>query len=163
MANLLLARATSRQREFAIRSALGAGRGRLIRQTLTESAVLGLAGGALGAALSAVGLYGVVSFLVAQRTREIGVRMAFGATPEKIARLVLARASRWAGAGIVLGAAGSLAVGRAMASVPYNISGTDARTLGMSAGLLLIVAFLAAWMPSRKAARIDPAQALRRD
>ena len=118
---------------------------------------------AIGAALSAIGLYGVVSFLVAQRTREIGVRMAFGATPEKIARLVLARASRSAGAGIVLGAAGSLAVGRAMASVLYNISGTDARTLRMSAGLLLIVAFLAAWMPSRKAARIDPAQALRRD
>ncbi|MFZ0737683.1 MAG: ABC transporter permease [Candidatus Acidiferrales bacterium] len=118
---------------------------------------------AIGAALSAIGLYGVVSFLVAQRTREIGIRMAFGATPGKIARLVLARASRWAGAGIVLGAAGSLVVGRAMASVLYNISGTDARTLGMSAGLLLIVTFLAAWMPSRKAARIDPAQALRRD
>jgi predicted permease len=117
----------------------------------------------IGVLLAAIGLYGVVSFLVAQRTQEIGIRMALGATPRDITRLVLARASRWTAAGILLGLIGSLAAGRVMAAVLYQVSGGDARTLGVSMAILALIALVAAWIPSRRAARIDPVEALRRE
>ena len=117
----------------------------------------------IGVLLAAIGLYGVVSFLIAQRTQEIGIRMALGATPRDITRLVLARASRWTGAGILLGLIGSLAAGRVMAVVLYQVSGGDARTLAESMAILAAIALLAAWIPSRRAARIDPVEALRRE
>jgi putative ABC transport system permease protein len=117
----------------------------------------------IGVLLAAIGLYGVVSFLVAQRTQEIGIRMALGATPRDIARLVLARASRWTAAGILLGLIGSLAAGRVMAAVLYQVSGGDARTLAESMTILAAIALIAAWIPSRRAARIDPVEALRRE
>jgi putative ABC transport system permease protein len=118
---------------------------------------------AIGVLLSAIGLYGMVSFLVVQRTQEIGVRMALGATPGNIARLVLARASRWAAAGVLLGVAGSLAAGRAMESVLYGVSGRDARILATCVAMMLMIALLAAWIPSQRAARGDPVGALRRE
>ncbi|HEY4739056.1 MAG TPA: ABC transporter permease [Candidatus Acidoferrales bacterium] len=117
----------------------------------------------IGVLLAAIGLYGVVSFLVAQRTQEIGIRMALGATPRDITRLVLARASRWTAAGILLGLIGSLAAGRVMAAALYQVSGGDARTLAESMTILAAIALFAAWIPSRRAARIDPVEALRRE
>jgi predicted permease len=118
---------------------------------------------AIGLLLSAIGLYGLVSFLVVRQTQEIGVRLALGATPGEIARMVLSRAARWSGAGILLGLAISIAAGRVIQSMLYGISGQDALALTVPVLILASTALLAAWIPSRKAARIDPVEALRRE
>jgi putative ABC transport system permease protein len=111
--------------------------------------------------LAAIGLYGVVSFLVAQRTQEIGVRMALGATPGKIARLVLVRASRSVAMGLAIGMAGSIAAVGAMRGVLFGISENALGSFAIPVVILLVVAFFAAWVPSQRAARVNPIEALR--
>ncbi|MGO4880501.1 MAG: ABC transporter permease [Bryobacteraceae bacterium] len=113
--------------------------------------------------LSAIGLYGVISFLVAQRTQEIGVRMALGATEGAIARLVLGHAARWTLAGAALGAIGSWFAARLLAAMLFHVSARDPWTLAAAVAALCATAMLAAWAPSRRAARVDPMAALRRE
>jgi putative ABC transport system permease protein len=125
------------------------------------AATLFTAFGIIAALLAAVGLYMVVAFIVAQRTREIGVRMALGATRGAVLRLVLGRGVRLTGAGIVAGALCSLALGRVLASRLYGISPADAATYTGVALLLTVVAVAATALPARAAASLEPMRVLR--
>jgi ABC-type antimicrobial peptide transport system permease subunit len=111
--------------------------------------------------LSAVGLYGVVAYLVAQRRREIGVRIALGARVGQVSRLVVLESLRLAGAGVVIGLAGALVVTHVLRSMLYEVSPTDPLVLALVCGMLLLVATVASWAPARRAARLDPVEALR--
>jgi putative ABC transport system permease protein len=116
---------------------------------------------ALALVLSATGVYGVLSYAVAQRTREIGLRAALGASPRDVLRLVLRGGMTLTALGLAIGVAGALAVTRLLGSLVFGISPRDPLTLGASAVLLTMVALLACYLPARRAARIDPLLALR--
>jgi len=115
----------------------------------------------LAVALSAAGLYGVISYLVAQRTREIGIRMALGSEPADVVRLLLRQGSRLVVLGLVLGVLGALVAGRFLMSVLTGLQAPDAATVGGLAAFLGAVAFLATYLPARRAARVDPLIAIR--
>jgi predicted permease len=112
-------------------------------------------------AIGATGIYGVIAYLVALRTREIGVRLALGAQAADVKRLVVRRALVDAVAGVLLGLAGAVLLTRGLASALFNVSPTDALSLGGAAVLLLGTALAAAWLPARRAAALDPTIALR--
>jgi putative ABC transport system permease protein len=115
----------------------------------------------LGLVLAAVGLYGVISNLVAQRTSEFGIRLALGARPSDILRSVLVRGIKLSAIGIAIGLLGGIGIGKFLASLMPRISAVDLTGLvGMSA-LLFIVALIASWMPARRATQVDPLVALR--
>jgi len=116
---------------------------------------------AVALVLAATGLYGVISYLVAQRTREIGVRMALGAQKRDVQGLVLRQAALLAGFGIFLGLAGALAFTRVLDSLLYGVSARDPLTFAALAALLAAVALLASWLPARRAARVNPMVAIR--
>ena len=111
--------------------------------------------------LAVAGIYGVLSYSVARRTREMGVRIALGASVNHVLKLVLKQAMRTALAGVLLGMAGAFVLTRLMQSVLFDISPTDPLTFSGVAALLLLVAFLAAYVPARRATRVDPMIALR--
>jgi len=136
--------------------------GQLAQRPRFNALLLGLFA-AMGLMLAAIGLYGVMSFLVAQRTREIGVRMALGATPGAVTRLVLAHAARWTVAGAALGVIASLWAARLLSTLLFNVSAKDPWVLATAVAVLLGTALVAAWIPSRRAARVDPMQALRQE
>lgn len=117
----------------------------------------------IGLVLAAIGIYGVISFLVAQRTREIGVRMALGATPGRIIRLMLGQAARWILSGAAAGLVGSLLATQFLRSLLFNTSALDPWTFTAAMSLLLLIALAAAWIPSRRAALVDPLVALREE
>jgi len=117
--------------------------------------------GLLGMLLASVGIYGVMAYMVAQRTNEIGIRMALGAQPGNVLRMVVEQGMRLVLAGIVLGVACSLALTRLMQSLLFEISPTDPLTFVTVSGVLAVVAFLAGWLPALRASRIDPVLALR--
>ncbi len=116
---------------------------------------------ALALALASIGVYGVMACLVDQGTREIGIRMALGATPAGVARMVLRQGMLLAVAGVVLGLAGALALTRSMRALLFGIAATDAATYTTVAVLLALVALAASYIPARRAARIDPMACLR--
>jgi len=116
---------------------------------------------AMGVLLAAIGMYGVVGFLVAQQTREIGVRMALGATPQGILRLVLSSVARWTISGAALGLLGAWLCSRLLESLLFQVRAHDPLLLTLALLILLAVAFLAAWLPARRAMRVDPMVALR--
>jgi predicted permease len=116
---------------------------------------------AIGVLLAAIGLSGVMGFLVAQRRREIGVRMALGATPGSIVKLTLGFAARCMALGVVLGGAGALVVARWLRSQLFQVPAGDLRPLVGAVALLVLVALMAAAGPARRAARVDPAETLR--
>ncbi|MGB7847614.1 MAG: ABC transporter permease [Candidatus Acidiferrum sp.] len=116
---------------------------------------------AMGVLLAAIGIYGVVGFLVAQKTREIGVRIALGATPRNIQKMVLSNVARWTIAGAGLGLFGAWFCAQMLASLLFEVRVHDPILLGIALLFLLAVAFFAAWIPARRAARIDPMVALR--
>jgi len=116
--------------------------------------------GAVGLLLAAVGIYGVVAFFVGDRTREIAVRLALGATPRDVTRLVLRQGMGPVLAGLALGLAGAVAAGRALGSVLFGVGAVDPATLTAAAVLLLFVAALASVVPARRAVRVDPSRAL---
>jgi putative ABC transport system permease protein len=118
---------------------------------------------ALALALAAVGIYGVMSYAVAQRTQEIGVRLALGAGEGQIFALVVGDSLKLAAIGLAIGMAGALVVGRALERLLFGVHGTDAATFAATATLLLLVAFTASYLPARRAMRIDPMEALRVD
>jgi predicted permease len=111
-------------------------------------------------ALAAVGIYGVMSYAVRQRMREIGTRMALGATPAGILWLVLGHGARIAGIGTIVGVAASLVAGRALKSLLFGTSPTDPWILLGAAGLLLLTAVAACYVPARRATRVDPVKTL---
>ena len=113
--------------------------------------------------LAVVGLYGVISYAVAQRTREFGVRMALGASPGAIRDLVLRRGAIVAAAGVVVGVPGALALSRALAGMLYGVGRGDPATYLVACGGLVAIALLASWIPARRATRIEPTVALRSD
>ncbi len=131
------------------------------RARFTALLLTGFALLALG--LGAVGIYGVVSFTVAQRTRELGVRMALGASPRQVFREVLTRGAVLAGAGIGIGLTATFAVARVFAGLLYGVTALDGLTLVAAPALLFGVAVGAIWMPARRAVRTDPLTALRSD
>ena len=118
---------------------------------------------ATGLVLAGVGLFGVMSFLVAQRRREIGVRMALGATPADVVRLTLAFAARWTGMGMAAGAAGAIAITRWLRTLTFGIEAVDAGTLTAALAVLTMVGLMAAALPARRAARVDPMTTLREE
>ena len=115
----------------------------------------------LALALASVGIYGVMSFTTAQRTHEIGVRMALGAQTSDIMRLVVGHGMALVVAGLVLGLLASLGLTRFLSSLLFNISPTDPLTFALISILLGVVALFACYLPARRATRIDPLSALR--
>ncbi len=111
--------------------------------------------------LAVIGIYGVIAYSVAQRTQELGIRIALGADKRDILRLVIGNGLALALAGTAIGLAGSLALTRAMSAMLYETSATDPLILTASAALFLTVALLASYIPARRATRIDPTEALR--
>jgi predicted permease len=119
--------------------------------------------GALATGLGALGLYGVMAFVVARRTREIGVRMALGADRRDVRRMILRGAAGMAAIGIGLGGMLAFALGRYVESQLYGVSGRDLLTLGAAALLLLLVIMVSGWLPAQRASRVDPLVALREE
>jgi len=119
--------------------------------------------GALALALASVGIYGVMAYSVAQRTNEIGIRLALGARPAQVQTMVLGESSLIAIAGVVCGLGAALILVRLVKSMLYGISSYDPVTLGATVLLLLFVATAASWLPARRAAAIQPTEALRHD
>jgi ABC-type antimicrobial peptide transport system permease subunit len=135
-----------------------------IRESLyTERliAILSAAFGILATLLAAIGLYGVIAYSVARRTGEIGVRMALGAVPADVLRLVLGGAARLAAVGIAIGLAAAFAGGRLIESQLFGIKASDPVIYIGAAVLLAVVALVAAGVPAWRAARIDPVTALK--
>lgn len=233
IANLLLARGSVRRKELAIRAALGAGRLRIARQLLAESAVLALAGDALGLPLASWGveflasglpeylinanprvvmlkidatalgftfalsmltsfLFGLIpalrlskvdlnealkegartagtrsrlrqALVVAERTREIGVRMALGAQAGNVMRMVLRHGMALAVAGVMIGLAASFALNRVISGLLFGVQPTDPLTLVAITLLLLAVALVSCLIPARRATKVDPLVALRHE
>jgi len=117
--------------------------------------------GSVGAlAIGAVGIYGVISYVVTQQTREIGVRMALGARREDIGRMVLGRSLLITAGGVVVGVLGALGLTQYIASLLFGVDPLDPTTFVAVIAMLLAVASLAAWLPARRATRIDPMEAL---
>jgi predicted permease len=114
-----------------------------------------------GLLLAAIGLYGLLSFLVAQRTREIGLRMALGATPGRIAGMMERQAAAWTLSGAAVGLLASVALGRLARGALFQVSPYDPWSLGAAIGVLALVAAAAAWWPAHRASTVDPAISLR--
>jgi ABC-type antimicrobial peptide transport system permease subunit len=125
--------------------------------------ILLLIAGCIALLLGAVGIYGVISYVVGQRTSEIGVRMALGARPTDVSAMVLRQSGLVVGIGLAIGLGGAFALTRLMTSLLFGVTATDAATYGAVTAFLLSVAALASWLPARRAAALDPLIALRRD
>src|SRR5205807_877316 len=111
--------------------------------------------------LAGIGIYGVISYMVNERTHEIGVRLALGAQPTDVMHMVLSQGVRLALVGAGVGLAGALVVSHAMSSLLYGVSPSDPLTFGVVAGTLTVVALAACYVPARRAIRVDPIVALR--
>ena len=129
----------------------------LDRMMTTLSAAFAL----LATLLAAIGLYGVLAYTVAQRTREIGLRMALGAAPERVRRMVLRQVAIMTLVGALVGLAGALGVGKAAQSILFQMTGADPAVLAPSAAALAVVALCAGFIPAHRASRIDPMRALK--
>ena len=111
--------------------------------------------------LAAIGLYGIMASAVSQQTRELGVRLALGATPDRLRAMILGQAMTVSGAGALAGLLGALAGSRLLTTMLFEVSPTDPVALLGACGLLLAVALLAAYVPARRATKVDPMVALR--
>jgi ABC-type antimicrobial peptide transport system permease subunit len=137
-----------------------------VKETLTQERMLAMLSsffGGLALLLAAIGLYGVLSYNVAQRRNEIGVRMALGAAQARVLRMVLGEAGWLAFVGIGLGIAGTLAATQLVGAFLYGVRPDDPPTLGSAVAVLAGIAALAAYLPARRAAMVDPMTALREE
>jgi putative ABC transport system permease protein len=166
---LALAPAVQRQ-VWEIDSQIATTRIKTMEQLLSESvagprfrtALLALFAG-LALILAGIGIYGVMSYAVAQRTHEIGIRMALGAQAHDVLRMVVRQGMRLALIGVVIGLGGALALTRLMKTLLFGVNATDPLTYALIAFLLMAVAFLACWIPARRATNVDPLVALRNE
>jgi len=126
--------------------------------TLLMSAFAGV-----GVLLAAIGIFGVMAYSVAQRTREIGIRMALGADPRRVLRMVLGQAARLALTGMAVGLVLSWVSARFLSGLLYGVAAHDPLTLAAVCGVLAGIALLASYYPARRATRLDPAAALRNE
>jgi putative ABC transport system permease protein len=117
--------------------------------------------GGLALLLAAVGLYGVMSYAVAQSTRELGLRMALGADPANLLRLVISRGLRLTAGGVLAGTVAALAVTRLLGQLLYNVSPHDPVVFGLALAVMTTTAIFACLLPAWRASRTDPARALR--
>jgi ABC-type antimicrobial peptide transport system permease subunit len=133
------------------------------RDTARERFNLSLLGSMAGLALllAAIGIYGVISYSVSQRTHEIGIRMALGATAGEMLRLIVRQGITVAGVGVVIGLIGSAILARLITTLLFGVKPFDPLVYGAVTVVLLAVAALASWIPARRAMRIDPVIALR--
>jgi putative ABC transport system permease protein len=118
---------------------------------------------AIALLLAAIGLYGVVSYAAAQRRREIGIRVALGASRQNVVRLILRQGVLLTAVGLALGVVGALAMQRLMARLLFGVGAFDALTIALVASFLFAVSLLASWLPGHRAARVDPLLAIRSD
>jgi predicted permease len=143
-------------------------------QPLTEMVAVGLfpqrvalvvasALGAVALLLALIGIYGVTAYGVAQRTREIGIRIALGSSPGNVLGMIVGQGLRVGGIGVALGVAGAIAATRLLEGMLFGVSGSDPVALGTAASVLLGAALLASWVPGRRAARVNPMVALRQE
>ena len=115
----------------------------------------------IGFALALLGVYGVISYSVARRVQEIGIRMALGASPTTVLRMILRQGLLLVAVGVLLGSAGAFGLARVIASQFYGVQPTDPKTFLGATALVLLVACLACCFPARRAMRVDPIIALR--
>jgi putative ABC transport system permease protein len=125
------------------------------------AASFSLAFGVLAILLSAVGLYSVMAYVVSQRTREVGIRMALGANRADVMKMITFQGMRLAVIGVGIGLLLSLGLARALSSLLIGVSGYDVTTFVLVSALLVLVAFVACYLPARRATKIDPLVALR--
>ena len=135
---------------------------RSVETRRTTLILLGLFG-ALALALAAVGVFGVISYSVAQRSHEIGIRIALGAQRGGVLSMILGRGARIAGAGALIGVAASLGLTRFMASLLFSVGADDPFIFAAAAALMALVAMLACYIPALRALRVDPIVALRHE
>jgi putative ABC transport system permease protein len=135
--------------------------GALSRPRFNAALVAGFAGAAL--LIAALGVYGMLSYSVSSRLREIGVRLALGAAPQRIVRLVVAEGLRLAVIGVAIGVIAALAAGRVTRSLVIDVSPSDPRILVAVVSVMLAVACLAAFLPARRASAVDPIVVLRQE
>ncbi len=124
--------------------------------------MLGIAAG-VALLLGAIGIYGVISYIVSQRTRELGIRLALGAEGADVQGMVLRQGLTLSGLGVVIGLGAAFGLTRLMEALLYGVDPADPVTFGTVAGFLVVVALLATWLPARKAAGIDPVEAIRNE
>ena len=136
--------------------------GRALARTSLTLTLLGITG-AMALALGLVGIYGVISYMLAQRTREIGIRMALGAQNAALKRLLIGQVLVLVGIGAVLGLGGAAALTRLMGSLLFGVGALDVPTYALGAVSLFGAAALAAYLPARRVTRVDPMQALKRE
>jgi ABC-type antimicrobial peptide transport system permease subunit len=136
-------------------------RGSLARERLL--AVLSGFFGGLALLLALIGLYGVTSYNVTQRRREIGIRMALGARPLQVMRMVLGEVTILIAIGLALGLAATISATHLIDSLLYGVKPRDAGTLSLSAAMLVLVAGIAGFLPARRASRVDPMNSLREE
>jgi putative ABC transport system permease protein len=117
--------------------------------------------GLLAVVLAATGVYGIMAYAVSRRTREIGIRMALGADPSEVARVVLTRTAMLLAVGISIGFGLAFAGGQFFGQILYGISAHDPLTYLCAIALMVLVAFVACWVPARRAIKVDPLTALR--
>jgi putative ABC transport system permease protein len=125
--------------------------------------IVSAAFGLLALALATVGIYGVVAYSVAQRTREMGIRLALGATPGDVLRLVLGQGMRLVALGIVIGAAGALGLAQLVGGFLYDVHAADPGSYLAATALLTAMAIVSCYLPARRATRVDPMAALRHE
>jgi putative ABC transport system permease protein len=130
----------------------------LARQRFTMTLIATFA--VLALVLAFVGLYGVLALIVGQRRREIGVRLALGATPDNVVRTLLGEGARVVAVGVAIGLAGAFALTRVLSSMLYGVSTTDGSTFAGAAAFVGLVAVVATWIPARRASQVDPRTAL---
>jgi predicted permease len=137
-------------------------RSRSMAQTSFALTMLAIAGG-VALLLGVVGIYGVIAYIAAQRTREIGIRMALGAEAAQVSRLFLRHGMTLTAIGLAIGVATSIGLTRFMSTLLFGVSATDPATYAAVSAILGSVALLATWLPARRAAKVDPMAALRAD
>lgn len=146
---------------YRVYTMAGLARGSLLQLSFTMLTLVIVA--TLALILGAVGLYGVLSYVVAQRTREIGVRMALGAEARTVRRMVVAQGTRVVIVGVAIGSVVAFASTRALGSLLYNVNATDVPTFAGMAAWMLVVGMLASYIPAHRASKVDPIESLRND